>query len=63
VSAVFAIHLHVKDLGLLKQIQFYFGVGNITLYETKGTALFSVSAPVCRACGQVPYKYLAIYLT
>lgn len=43
-TAVFAIHLHYKDLVLLKQIQSFFGVGNITLYETKGTALFSVNS-------------------
>jgi hypothetical protein len=44
VTAVFAIHLHFKDLVLLKQVQSFFGVGNITLYEKKGTALFSVNS-------------------
>ena len=34
VSAVYIIHLHFKDIALLKQIQSFFCVGNIIIKKT-----------------------------
>jgi len=42
VAAVFAIHLHYKDLALLKEIQAFLGVGNI--YINKNTVRYSVNS-------------------
>lgn len=44
VGVAFAIHLHMKDLALLKRIQSYFGVGNLVFNKTKGTVRFSVNS-------------------
>jgi hypothetical protein len=43
VEAVFKIHLHQKDLALLKMIQNYFGVGNIYVLA-KGSIQYQVSS-------------------
>lgn len=42
VKPKFTIGLHIKDLSLLKQIQAFFGVGNI--YTYKETAIYVVSS-------------------
>jgi hypothetical protein len=45
VTVVFTIHLHHKDLALLKLIQSFFGgVGSIVFNKTKGTVRFSVNS-------------------
>jgi hypothetical protein len=44
ITTVFAIHVHQKDLALLKLIQSFFGVGNIVFNKTKGTVRFSVNS-------------------
>jgi hypothetical protein len=40
----FSINMHSKDFPLLKQIQFFFGVGNLSISATRKSATFYVSS-------------------
>lgn len=40
----FAIHLHLKDINLLKEIQNYFGVGNINISKKDNSVTYSVES-------------------
>ena len=40
----FVIHLHLKDINLLKEIQSYFGVGNINYQNKNTTCVYSVGS-------------------
>lgn len=40
----FVIHLHLKDINLLKEIQSYFGVGNIDIAIKDNSVTYSVNS-------------------
>ena len=43
VQPAFAIHLHIKDIDLLKSIQSFFGIGVLVTDKTKNSVIYSVN--------------------